>query len=44
MGGESEGWGIRVGEKGPPPLGRGPMDFSTGEGGKVKGRRVGMRR
>jgi hypothetical protein len=25
-------------------LGRGAMDFSTGEGGKVKGVRVGMRR
>jgi hypothetical protein len=25
-------------------LGKGAMDFSTGEGGRVKGMRVGMRR
>jgi hypothetical protein len=34
-----------VGKKGQNKLlGRGAMDFSTGEGGRVKGVRVGMRR
>jgi hypothetical protein len=45
MGGESEGWGKRVGEKGQKELlGMGAMDFSTREGGRVKRIRVGMRR
>jgi hypothetical protein len=45
MGGEGEGWGKRVGKKGKNELlGRGAMDFSTREGGRVKGMRVGMRR
>jgi hypothetical protein len=42
---EGEGWGKRVGEKGQNMvLGRGAMEFSAGEGGRVKGMRVGMRR
>jgi hypothetical protein len=37
--------GERVGEKGQNELlGRRTVDFGTGEGGKVKGVRVGMRR
>jgi hypothetical protein len=36
MGGKDEGWGKRVGE-------RRAMGFSTGEGWRVKGERVGMR-
>jgi hypothetical protein len=45
IGGEGEGWGNRVGEKGQNELlGRGAMDFSTGEGGRVKRMRMGMRR
>jgi hypothetical protein len=44
MGGEGEGWGKSVGEKENELLGRGAMDFSTGEGRRVKGVRVGMRR
>jgi hypothetical protein len=45
MGGESEGWEKRVGENGQNELlGRGAMDFSTEEGGRVKGVREGMRR
>jgi hypothetical protein len=44
MGGEGVGLGKRVGEKGQNELlGRGAMDFSTGEGGRVKGMRVEMR-
>jgi hypothetical protein len=44
MGGEGEDWGKRVGEKGQNELlERGAMDFSTVEGGRVKGVRVGMR-
>jgi hypothetical protein len=44
MGGECEGCGKRVGEKGQSKLlGREGMDFSTGEGGRVKGMRVRMR-
>jgi hypothetical protein len=38
MGEEGEGWGKRVGEKGQNELlRRRAMDFSTGEGGRVKG-------
>jgi hypothetical protein len=45
MGGEGEGWGKRVVEKGKNKLfGRQAMNFSTGEGGRVKGIRVGMRK
>jgi hypothetical protein len=45
MGGEGEGWGKKVCEKGQNKLlGRGVMDFSTGEGGRVKRIKVGMRR
>jgi hypothetical protein len=37
MGGEGEGWGKSVGEKGQNKLlERGAMGFSTGEGGRVK--------
>jgi hypothetical protein len=36
MGGEGEGWEKRVGE-------RGSMGFSTREGWRVKGLRVGMK-
>jgi hypothetical protein len=44
MGGEVEGWGKRVGEKGQNMLlKRGAMDFSTQEGGRVKTVRIGMR-
>jgi hypothetical protein len=45
MGGEGEGWGKRVGEKGQNELlGKRAMDFSTGEGGRVKGIRIRMRK
>jgi hypothetical protein len=45
MGGESEGLGQRLVEKGQNELlRRGTIYFSTGEGGRVKGLRVGMRR
>jgi hypothetical protein len=45
MGGEGESWVKRVDEKGQNELlGREAMDFSTKEGGKVKGVRVGIRR
>jgi hypothetical protein len=44
MGGQGEGWGKRVGEKRQNKLLGGAMDFSTGEGGRVKWMRVGMRR
>jgi hypothetical protein len=45
MGGEGEGSGKRVGDMGQNMLlGRGAMDFSTGEGERVKEVRVGMRR
>jgi hypothetical protein len=38
MGGEGEGWGKKVAEKKQNELfGRGAMDFSIGEGGRVKG-------
>jgi hypothetical protein len=38
-------WGKRVAEKGQNELlVRGGMDLSTGEGGRIKGMRVGMRR
>jgi hypothetical protein len=44
MGGEGEGWGKRVVEKGQKDLlEREAIGFSTGEGGRVKGVRVGMR-
>jgi hypothetical protein len=44
MVGEGEGL-RRLGEKGQNELlGRGTMEFSTGEEGRVKGLRVGMRR
>jgi hypothetical protein len=43
MGGEGEGWGKRVGEKGQNELLKGAMVFSTGEGWRVIGVRVGMR-
>jgi hypothetical protein len=44
MGLKGEGWGKRVGEKGQNELlQRGAMAFRTGEGGRVKGVRVGMR-
>jgi hypothetical protein len=44
-GGDSEGCGKRVGERGQNELlERGAMGFSTGEGGRVKGMRVGLRR
>jgi hypothetical protein len=39
------GWGKRVGERGQNDLlDKGAMSFSTGEGWRVKGLRVGMRR
>jgi hypothetical protein len=42
--GKGEGLGKRVGEKGQNKLlVRGAMDVITGEGGRVKGIRVGMR-
>jgi hypothetical protein len=45
IGREGEGWVNRVGKKGLNELlGRRAMDFSTREGGRVKGVRVGMRR
>jgi hypothetical protein len=41
---EGEGWGKRVGEKGQNELlERGAMGFSTEEGWRVKGVRVGMK-
>jgi hypothetical protein len=44
MGGEGEDWGKRFGERGQKELlERGAMGFSTGEGWRVKGVRVGMR-
>jgi hypothetical protein len=44
MGGEGEGWGKRMGERGQKELlERGAMGFSTREGWRVKGVRVGMR-
>jgi hypothetical protein len=44
-GGEGEDWVKRIGEMEQNELlGRGAMDFSTGEGGRVKGIRVRMRR
>jgi hypothetical protein len=43
MGGEGEGWGKSVGERGQNVLlDRGAMGFSTGERWRVKGVRVGM--
>jgi hypothetical protein len=45
MSGEGEGWGKRLGEKWQNELLRWrAMDFSTREGRRVKGMRVGMRR
>jgi hypothetical protein len=45
MGGKGEGWEKRVGEKGQNELlEREEMEFSKGEGQRVKGMRVGMRR
>jgi hypothetical protein len=45
MGGKSEGWEKRVSEKGQNEfLVWRTMDISTGEGGRVKGMRIGMRR
>jgi hypothetical protein len=45
MAGECDGWGKRVDEKGQNKfLGRGAMDFSTGEGERMKVVRVRMRR
>jgi hypothetical protein len=44
MGGEGEGWGKIVCERGQNKLwDRGTMGFSTGEGWRMKGVRVGMR-
>jgi hypothetical protein len=44
MGGEDEGWGKKVCERGQNELlNRGAMGFSTGEGWKVKRVRIGMR-
>jgi hypothetical protein len=41
---EGEVWGMRVDKKGQNELlEKGTMGFSTGEGGRVKGVRVGMR-
>jgi hypothetical protein len=45
MKGEGEGWRKRVDEKGQNELlERGAMDFSTEEGGRVKGMRIGVRK
>jgi hypothetical protein len=45
MGGKGEGWEKRVGEKGQNELlVWGAMDISTGERGRVKGMRIGIRR
>jgi hypothetical protein len=44
VGGEGEGWGKRVPERGKNELlERGAISFSTREGWRVKGVRVGMR-
>jgi hypothetical protein len=44
MGGNIEGWGKRGAERGQNKLwDRGAMDFSTGDGWRVKGVRVGIR-